>query len=389
MAYSPDGQTVLTGGGGNDSTRTARLWRPVRPSVALSRLASESPKSPMWALLSPDGKTALTGGFAAGEAAQLREVSTGKPLGAPLQHGGGAGFGPDGMTILTVGYQLQKSQSELRLWEANTGKVLGKPLLTPEVVTRWAFSPDGRMLLTGSQDGPARLWEIAGWQPIGPPIKHPRLGITASAFSADGKVILTGGGDQTARLWETGTGRPLGQPLQHGAAVTAVALSRDGNTVFTGTSESTRGEGRLWEATTGKPLGSPLTDQGGIFSATFSSDGETLLTGGRTNRLRDATTGRPLGPSLPSGPAVFSLDGKNIVVLTTSRSKNIMQWDIMQWPVPSHVHSLSPRVTLWLEVMTGLELDESGAIVPLDANTWEQRRERLKEMGGPPIPTGN
>jgi hypothetical protein len=59
--------------------------------------------------------------------------------------------------------------------------------------------------------------------------------IRAMAFSPDGKTVLTGSDDNTARLWETASGKPLGlPPLQHKGRGTHVAFSPDGKTVLTG-----------------------------------------------------------------------------------------------------------------------------------------------------------
>jgi hypothetical protein len=39
---------------------------------------------------------------------------------------------------------------------------------------------------------------------------------------------------------------------------------------------------------------------------------------------------------------------------------------------------------LWAQVITGLEVDELTAVRVLDAATWQQRRQRLQNLGGPP-----
>src|SRR5262249_25929636 len=63
-----------------------------------------------------------------------------------------------------------------------------------------AFSPDGKTVLTGSQDNTARLWQAATGKPLGEALRHQGW-VVAVAFSPDGKLALTGGADETARLW--------------------------------------------------------------------------------------------------------------------------------------------------------------------------------------------
>ena len=58
--------------------------------------------------------------------------------------------------------------------------------------------------------------------------------VNAVAFSHDGSVVVTGSEDNAARLWDAATGKPIGQPLPHGSAVTAAAFSPDGKIVLTG-----------------------------------------------------------------------------------------------------------------------------------------------------------
>jgi WD40 repeat protein len=66
-----------------------------------------------------------------------------------------------------------------------------------------AFSPDGKSVLTGSQDKTARLWDAATGEPIGKAMRH-EGDVRAVAFSPDCKSVLTGSSDNTARLWEVG-----------------------------------------------------------------------------------------------------------------------------------------------------------------------------------------
>ena len=79
---------------------------------------------------------------------------------------------------------------------------------------------------------------------------HPQ-GVRCVCFSPDGKQVLTGSDDQTARLWDTATGKELRHFIGHASKVCAVAFSPDGKQVLTGSGDKTA---RLWDLQSGKEL---------------------------------------------------------------------------------------------------------------------------------------
>jgi WD40 repeat protein len=61
------------------------------------------------------------------------------------------------------------------------------------------FSPDGRRVLTASEDNTARVWDAATGQALSPPLPH-RDQMQGAIFSPDGRRILTAG--NTAQVWD-------------------------------------------------------------------------------------------------------------------------------------------------------------------------------------------
>src|SRR5262249_53875813 len=114
------------------------------------------------------------------------------------------------------------------------------------------------------------------------PIRH-RDPLRAVAFSSDGRILLTGSEDRTARLWDAATGKPRLPALEHDGAVHAVALSPDGRTILTGSQDEAA---RLWDAATGRPIGPLLLHERTIEAVAYSSDGRSILTGSRDRTAR-------------------------------------------------------------------------------------------------------
>ncbi len=210
-----------------------------------------------------------------------------------------ATYSPDGRTMAIGG---EDGTVEFR--EAATGKSVGSPLVHPAKVGSVAYSPDGRTLMTGCDDHIARLWSVETGEEMGPPFHHEKP-VLAVAFSLDGRLGLTGCFDNTARIWNLRTGRTITPPLHHGNLISAVAFGPDGRTVLTGSWDKTA---QLWDAVTGEPINPPMMHHDWVSSVAYSPDGRTILTGcyDRTARLWDrAAGGRSAGPcdiSIVSAP---------------------------------------------------------------------------------------
>ena len=222
-------------------------------------------------------------------------------LRAVLKHDGPVltvAVSPDGRWILTA-----SEDGTARLWDRVTGKPRGPALRHGAAVRRAAFSPDGGRILTASDDGTARFWAVETGRPWGLSLRH-EAAVVSACWSEDGRLVATGSEDRTARLWDAGTGEPRSEPLRHKGTVTHVAFTRDGRRLVT----ATHGVVHAWETETGaSAFAEPLV--GPIRALALAPDGQTfaVAAGGPSAQLRELATGKLRGESFAIHETILAL----------------------------------------------------------------------------------
>ena len=233
-----------------------------------------------------------------------------------------AQFSPDGRWVVTG-----SEDKTARVWEAATGKPVGELMRHGDIVASAQFSPDGRWVVTALVDGTARVWEAATGKPVSEPMRHGNA-VMSAQFSPDGRWVATALEDKTARVWEAATGKPVVEPMPHGNGVMSAQFSPDGRWVATALEDKTA---RIWEAATGKPACEPMRHDKAVWSVQFSPDGRWVATASddRTARVWEAATGKPVGEPMPHEETVwsaqFSPDGRWVV--TRSEDKTARVWE--------------------------------------------------------------
>jgi WD40 repeat protein len=428
-AFSPDGRTVVSAGhdhratlwnvtdyeevrvlhgkvldGHNDAVLSAAFDRDGRSIVTASR--DRSAKT--WdfgtgaelrsfeeghaflassAVFFPNGKRLLTA--AVDNTVRFWDVTSGTEV-SRLDHTGRSAalaLSADGRRILTGSDDRNgKERSPERgakLWDAETGKLIGLLSTHKHEVTAVAFSHDGKWLFTGDSGGIGVLWDAATLKVAHRLQSHTRK-ISAAAFLDDSSRLLTASLDNTVGQWDVASGReqaPL--VLKHPDGVnslalvpgrrqaltscagrnhatvhlwdldqarviaavpvdeetSAVAVADDGRHALT--VHSGRSAVRLWDLESLREILAPRgKDQVGAFldlsrtrsllwAAAFSPDGDSILTvGGSDARLWDMQKGAERMSFSPNGivaSAGFSPDASHIVTGSWDNSARV--WD--------------------------------------------------------------
>lgn len=177
-------------------------------------------------------------------------------------------FSPDG-EILASG----SDDSTVRLWRSSDGAFLRELKGHTDLVYSVIFSPDSEMLASSSYDETVRLWQVSDGTLLHTLEGHERE-VRSVAFSPDGNILASASNDGAVRMWIVSNGtllRTLDAP-----SARSVAFSPDGSILAAGTGDENV---YLWNVDYGSLLRSWNTNAL-VDCVAFSPDGQVLATGG-------------------------------------------------------------------------------------------------------------
>ena len=339
-----------------------------------------------------------------------------------------AAFSPDGTLVVGAG---GKDDRIAHVWDVRTGaQVLA--LEHHGAVNSVAFSPDGQLIATGSADGTAVLWSVAGGIPLatflheagsrGKAVQYVEFSpdgsklltvggnrfarvfdvahhtelfalnnvgvVNAARFSHNGKLIATAGGIEAVRIWSARTGE-LVDVLNLTGRVADLAFSPNDKLLATAGSNDTIA--RIWNFDQQTWVAHLTQHRSGVVSVAFTPDSGSLLTAGRDGRAIMSGTAAGFeqaalaGHSRPLEGAGVSHDGS--LVATWSQDGTARIWDGRVGTVARDVgkHDLpqgtrsGPLVAFSSDGRTMLSAGADGS-----AHIWGPRTQlRVLEHGAP------
>ena len=299
VAFSPDSKLVLTA----SEDGTARIWNvdgtgePVVLKVDRSAVTV--------AAFHPDGKRVVTGSN--DNKVRLWNVDgSGQPtvLAGHTQPIGLAVFSPDGRRLVTAARRpfdfifKSKPDNALRIWGLESANDVTVLTGHTSAIVGAAFLPSGMQVVTASEDGSTRIWNVN--DPQRPTLLHAGEPITALAVSPDGATIAVGTPSGAVHFWVAPSWRHhiVGR---HNGAVSTVVFAPRGELVVTGSDDGTASMWKLGQA--GALQRVVLSSHvGGVIAAAVNPDGTQIVVVSADNKARlwtrDGTPSSPLSPLL-------------------------------------------------------------------------------------------
>jgi WD40 repeat protein len=276
VAISPDGLLLASGGA---DAQTIALWSLPDATLLSAKVDSGYPYHAFAAAVSPDGRLLAT----AGDSIALRtmpDLATAKRITTSSSSTVTAvAFSRDG-SMLASG----SDDRTICVWSVPEGVRLKTMPPGSGRVDAIALSPDSRYLVSGGAD--LLLWSVQDTVLLKKLDGH-ALAVTAVAITPDGRLLATASRDKAIRLWSLPDGAMLKILTGHAEALSSVAISPDGRLLV---SASMDGAVKLWSLPDGKPLPICLMDTEG------SNSGARAITYTVEGVTRTVPSGTPIPP---------------------------------------------------------------------------------------------
>ncbi|MGK7926668.1 MAG: WD40 repeat domain-containing protein [Spirulina sp.] len=274
LAFSPDGQILASGGSQIDAS--IYIWNP-NSGRRLKRNRLQNGRVTAIAIAA-EGELIVSSSDVAGvslwEWQNRRRNENERWILGHKHNILSLTISPDNQVLITGGLD------GIRLWNLRGMKPL-YTLVRFELVTALALHPNGYILVSGTQGGNLKLWDLKTGENLREIEAHDDT-INTLAFTPDGRTLISGSSDRTIKLWRSATGQLLNTLEGAGGTINAIAVHPSGLLFASGS----RNGIQLWDIEKGETINNFTGYSDWVETVAFSPDGRMLASGGFDNQVK-------------------------------------------------------------------------------------------------------
>lgn len=322
---SPSGRTIVSPNDDNDirivDTRTREIIHRLRGHAKLVRAAAFSPDESLLATCGEDGSVRVWS-CASGEPIREWSDESGEVYSVIFSH--------DGSTVATINHA-----KKIKLWSTTTWVCMQTldadlGLASPNAVTyegSLAYSPNGKILASGTDDQLIRLWDPATGNSTRTIFGYSNPAY-ATAISPDGRQFAVGAEDHSIHLWDSHSGQYRGQLRGHEGPVWSICYGPSGELV-SGSSDQTA---RIWDAKSGLLQGTLRGHTSRVRGVAICRDSPLVATASEdeTVRLWDTRTYKCTAILRGHSDAVWALafEATGTILASGGEDCQVNLWDV-------------------------------------------------------------
>jgi len=236
---------------------------------------------------------------------------------------GGVAVTPDGKTVVSG-----SNDSTLKVWDLETGQCRATFKGHTADVNNVVVTPDGRTVVSSSEDKTLKVWDLETGQ-CRATFKGHTADIMGLVVTPDGRTVVSGSWDTTLKVWDLETGQCRATFEGHIDGVLGVVVTPDGRTVVSGSWDKTL---KVWDLETGQCRATFKGHTSFVLGVAVTPDGRTVVSGSgdKTLKVWDLETGQCRatfeGHTDDINDVAVMPDGRTVV--SSSEDKTLKVWDL-------------------------------------------------------------